>query len=77
MELTDDLKALFIETAAQLQGWARRTFMAKVVNLLDKGGQRQAESELGGCRDSIRKGQPELEGNFCYSDHPNMSLCFK
>jgi len=38
MELTDDLKALFIETAAQLQGWVRRTFMAKVVNLLDKGG---------------------------------------
>ena len=64
MELTDDLKALCIETAEQLQGWARRTFMAKVVNLLGRGGQRQAEAELGWCRDTIRKGQRELEGNF-------------
>jgi transposase len=69
MELPDDLKAIFIETAERLQGWARRTFMAKVVNLLGKGGQRQAESELGWCRDTIRKGQQELEGNFCYIDH--------
>jgi len=69
MELTDDLKALCIETAEQLQGWARRTFMAKVVNLLGRGGQRQAEAELGWCRDTIRKGQRELEGNFCYIDH--------
>jgi len=69
MELTDDLKAFFIETAEQLQGWARRTFMAKVVNLLGRGGQRQAEAELGWCRDTIRKGQRELEGGFCYLDH--------
>lgn len=68
MELTDDLKALFIETAEQLQGWARRTFMAKVVNLLGKGGQHRAEAELGWCRDTIRKGQAELEGGFCYID---------
>jgi len=69
MELTDDLKAVFIETAEQLQGWARRTFMAKVVNLLGKGGQHRAEAELGWCRDTIRKGQAELEGGFCYIDH--------
>jgi len=68
VELTDDLKALFIETAEQLQGWARRTFMAKVVNLLGKGGQRQVVAELGWCRDTIRKGQEELDGNFCYID---------
>lgn len=69
MELTDDLKAIFIETAEQLQGWARRTFMAKVVNLLGKGGQRRAESELGWCRDTIRKGQQESDGQFCFIDH--------
>lgn len=69
MELTDDLKAHFTETAEQLQGWARRTFMARVVNLLGKGGQRRAEAELGWCRDTIRKGQAELEGDFCYIDH--------
>lgn len=68
MELTDDLKAFFIETAEQLQGWAGRTFMAKVVNLLGKGGQRWAEAELSWCRDTIRKGQQELEGDFCYID---------
>jgi hypothetical protein len=69
MKLTDDLKVLFIETAEQLRGWARRVFMAKVVNLLGKGGQRRAEAELGWCRDTIRKGQQELEGGFCYIDH--------
>ena len=69
MGLTDDLKIIFTETAEQLQGWSRRTFMAKAVNLLGKGGQRRAESELGWCRDIIRKGQQELEGNFCYIDH--------
>jgi len=69
MELTDDLKAIFTETAEQLQGWARRTFMAKVANLLGKGGQRQAEDELSWCRDTIRKGQQELAGGFCYIDH--------
>ena len=68
MELTDDLKALFVETAEQLQGWARRTFVAKVVNLLGKGGQRRVVAELGWCRDTIRKGQEELDGNFCYID---------
>ena len=43
--------------------------MAKVVNLLGKGGQHWAEAELGWCRDTIRKGQEELEGGFCYIDH--------
>ncbi len=69
MELTDDLKAIFTETTEQLQGWARRTFIAQVANLLGKGGQRQAEAELSWCRDTIRKGQHELAGGFCYIDH--------
>ncbi|MFQ5616009.1 MAG: hypothetical protein ACE5GO_06080 [Anaerolineales bacterium] len=45
MELTDDLKTLFMES--ELHGWARRTFMVKVVNQLGKGGQRRATAELG------------------------------
>ncbi len=34
MELTAELKALFIETAQKLKGHERRIFMAKVVRLL-------------------------------------------
>jgi hypothetical protein len=69
MELEAGLKTIFIETAGNLKGYARRTFMAKVVNLLGKGGQRRAEKELGWCRDTIRKGQHELAGNYCAIDH--------
>ena len=47
MELTDSLKALFIETAKALQGSARRLFMARTVKELGAGGQRRAERELG------------------------------
>ena len=53
MELTDDLKNLFIETAQKLKGSNCRTFMARIVKLLGKGGQRHAESELGWNRGTI------------------------
>ena len=43
MELTDSLKALFIETAKALKGSARRLFMARMVKELGAGGQRRAE----------------------------------
>jgi len=46
MELTDELKAFFIETAKTLKGSDRRIFMARVVKALGKGGQRHAEAEL-------------------------------
>ena len=61
MELTDDLKQLFIKTADRLTGGARRIFMAQVVQVLGKGGQRRAEVELGWNRGTIRKGQHELD----------------
>lgn len=61
MELTDELKDLFIETAKTLKGSDRRVFMAKVVKMLGKGGQRYAEKELGWNRRPIRKGLHELE----------------
>src|SRR6266545_8419224 len=60
MELTDSLKALFIETATTLTGSARRLFMARTVKELGPGGQRRAERELGWNRETIRKGSREL-----------------
>ncbi len=60
MELTDSLKALFIETAQTLKGSGRRVFMARTVQELGPGGQRRAECELGWSRATIRKGVREL-----------------
>jgi hypothetical protein len=61
MDLTDSLKALFIETAQTLKGSARRLFMARTVKELGDGGQRRAERELGWNRQTIRKATLELE----------------
>ena len=61
MALTDELKALFRDTANRLKGHERRLFMAQVVKLLGKGGQRRAERELNWNRGTMRKGRHELE----------------
>lgn len=61
MDLTDSLKALFIDTAKALKGSARRLFIARTVKELGAGGQRRAERELGWNRVTIRKGTGELE----------------
>lgn len=61
MELTEGLKATYIETAQALKGSDRRVFMAGIVKSLGRGGQRRAERELGWCRATIRKGLQELE----------------
>jgi hypothetical protein len=61
MELTDELKQLFIKTADRLTGSTRRVFMAHVAQVLGKGGQRCVEVELGWNRGTIRKGQHELD----------------
>src|SRR5712692_8571782 len=68
MELTDSLKALFVETARSLQGSARRLFMARTVKELGSGGQRRAERELGWSRVTIRKGTHALESGFTCLD---------
>ena len=69
MELTNTLKQIFIETAKTLKGSDRRLFMAKVVKAMGKGGQRQAETELGWYRGTIRKGMHELDSGFrCYDN---------
>jgi hypothetical protein len=61
IELTDDLKSIYVETAKQLQGSERRLFMARIVKVLGAGGQRYAERELKWDRTTIRKGMHELE----------------
>ena len=66
MDLTDSLKALFIESATALTGSARRLFMARTVKELGPGGQRRAERDLGWNRATIRKGTREMEsGRIC------------
>ncbi len=59
MGLSNDEKALYMETARTLKGSARRVFMAQVANVL--GSQREAARELGWERQTIRKGMRELE----------------
>lgn len=61
MELTDVVKALFLNTVKDLKGSARRIFMARTVQVLGEGGQRLAERELGWNRGTIRKGMQELK----------------
>ena len=61
MELTDESKQVYIETAKGLKGSERRLFMARVVKSLGQGGQRRAARELGWDRETIRKGLHELE----------------
>ena len=69
MELPETLKSIFTKTAEALKGHARRIFMARVVKSLGKGGQRQAETEFGWERSTIRKGMHELESGFeCYDN---------
>src|SRR4029453_15657203 len=68
MELTDSLKALFVDTARSLKGSARRLFMARTVKELGSGGQRCAERELGWSRVTIRKGTHELASGFTCLD---------
>ncbi|WP_256875227.1 ISAzo13 family transposase [Nostoc sp. C052] len=61
MELTENLKSLYIKTAKKLKGSDRRQFMAEVVKSLGIGGQTLVERELGWNRRTIRKGIQELE----------------
>ena len=68
MELTDELKALFIDTAKTLKGSDRRIFMARVVKILGKGWQRRADRKLNWNRGTIRKGTRELESGFICQD---------
>jgi hypothetical protein len=62
--LSSEVKRFFNQTRSNLKGSERRKFMAKVVRLMGKGGQRRAERELGWDRKSIIKGTKELISGF-------------
>ena len=68
MELTDNLKAIFQDTAHTLKGATRRLFMARIVDELGPGGQRLAQRELSWNRDTLRKGAHELQSGFTCVD---------
>src|SRR5260370_31914682 len=61
MELTEEVKALLLNTAKELKGSARRVFMARTVRALGPGGQRLAERALGSKRGTMGKWMHEKE----------------
>lgn len=67
--LTPEMKTFLNETRSKLKGSERRKFMAQVVRLMGKGGQRRAERELGWDRKTIIKGTKELDSGFDCVDH--------
>lgn len=69
IELTNELKETYIETAKQLKGSKRRLFMARIVRALGRGGQRYTEREMGWDRKTIRKGRHELESGIVCVDN--------
>ena len=69
MQVSAVEKEMYIETAKELKGHARRVYMARVVKVLGRGGQTYAEREFGWDRKTIRKGTRELEtGLICYDN---------
>lgn len=68
VELSAGFTEVLCFAAEQLNGSARRLFMAKTVKELGRGGQRRAEHELGWNRGTIRKGQHELQRNIVSLD---------
>jgi hypothetical protein len=70
MQVSEAEKEMYIETAKQLKGHARRLYMARVVKALGRGGQLFAQQEFGWDRNTIRKGTRELETGFiCYDNY--------
>lgn len=70
MQVSEAEKEMYIETAKQLKGHARRLYMARVVKVLGAGGQWYASQEFGWDRNTIRKGSRELDTGFiCYDNY--------
>jgi len=61
-EYTPEDIEIWKTTADKLSGKDKRLFMAKVVKRLGRGGQRFVENKFGWCRNTIRKGNDELNG---------------
>jgi hypothetical protein len=69
MQVSEAAKEMYVETAKQLKGAARRVYMARVVKALGRGGQWFASQEFGWDRNTIRKGTRELETGFMCHDN--------
>ena len=69
VNLTPEMKSFLNKTRDDLKGTERRQFMAHVVSLMGKGGQRKAQKELGWNRDTIRKGMKELQSGIVCVDN--------
>jgi hypothetical protein len=69
MQLTDEFKGTLNETQATLHGYARRHYLAQIVETVFEGKPSHAERELGWNRVTLRKALQELHGAFCYIDH--------
>ena len=67
--LTPEIKSFLNKTRAELKGTEKRQFMARVVSLMGKGGQRKALKELGWNRDTIRKGMKEMQSGIVCVDN--------
>jgi Rhodopirellula transposase DDE domain len=63
------VKTIVKETAAELSGYERRHFMAKVVKELCQGNARAANRALGWNRGTLKKALAEWDGQFCLLDH--------
>jgi len=69
LHFTPEMNCFLNQTRDGLKGTERRQFMAHVVLLMGKGGQRRAKCELGWDRDTIRKGMKELKGGIVCIDN--------
>lgn len=67
--MTEGIQSTLQVAAQYLKGAERRSFMAKTVQALGRGGQRMVEKELNWDRETIRKGMHELENGFICIDH--------
>lgn len=67
--ISPEMKSFLNQTRDGFKGTERRQFMAQVVLLMGKGGQRRAKYELGWDRDTIRKGMRELQSGIICIDN--------
>src|SRR5260370_28274397 len=68
MELTEEVKALLLNTAKDLSGSARRRFTARTVKALGEGGQRLAKRQIGWNHGTIHKGTHQIARRIDHGD---------
>lgn len=72
MKLPESLKGLLRWTGSVLSGTQRRQLYARTVRALGRGGQREAQAELGFSRTTCRKGEHELRTGIACQDACNL-----